>query len=225
MKRLFGLLLGTILLSSCSLVQDVKFNKDNSGEMSVYIDMKKFVDKMGKGEMPEKTKKELGFFSELNPKVDSLTMIQFLEQTQGISSVTEIKDHEKFQYGMDIKFDNVEALNTGLNRMKYFQSIKDDSTATINSFEYYSVSKKLAVIKEPVSKFSETADKASKKAAKSIGKMLDMKYKVVFVGKKIKDINCNFIATKIGESGVEIEMPADKMDLRKDEVIATIKLK
>ena len=76
-----------------------------------------------------------------------------------------------------------------------------------------------------MSKFSETADKASKKAAKSIGKMLDMKYKVVFVGKKIKDINCNFTATKIGESGVEIEMPADKMDLRKDEVIATIKLK
>lgn len=223
MKKVFGFLITAILLSSCSLVKDVQFNKDNSGSMSVYIDMKEFVEKMGKGEMPEKTKKDLSIFSEPNSAVDSMSMIEFVEKTEGISSVTEIKDHEAFKYGMNFKFESLAALNNALNRMKYFQSIKEDSLVKIESFEYFAVSKKEAIVKEPVSE-SET-DESTEKMAQAMGKMLSMAYNCRFEGKTIKSFESDFTVNKISDNEVSINLPADKMDGRTSEIIAKIKLK
>lgn len=46
MRKVLSFLVGVITLSSCALVQDGNFNKDNSGSMSVYLDMSGMVSEM-----------------------------------------------------------------------------------------------------------------------------------------------------------------------------------
>lgn len=226
MRKLFGFLLAAVLLSSCSLVKDANFNKDNSGSMAVYINMKEFVDKMGKGEMDDKTREKLGIFSEPNPSLDSLTMIEFIEKTDGVTEVTEIKDETNFHFGMNFKFDGIPSLNSALNRMKYFQTVKSDSlrdATQIGSYSYYEADKKSVTLKEPVK--SSSGGSSNDKMAKKMGKMLSMKYACSFEGRGVKSVDSKFTVNKEGKNKVIIDVPADKMDGRTDEVIAKISLK
>ncbi|MDC3220232.1 hypothetical protein OAT71_00305 [Flavobacteriales bacterium] len=72
MKKLLGFLSVALLFSSCSLVNESPFNKGNSGNMSVYLDMSDMVNQIG-GKMT--TKDKVNVFNKPNADLDSLTSI------------------------------------------------------------------------------------------------------------------------------------------------------
>lgn len=222
MKKVLGFLSAVLLLSSCSLVQESTFNEDNIGNMSVYSDMSDMVDQMG-GSMPSKTKDKVNVFNKPNEELDSLTMMEYVGQADGITNVLGIDNNNLYHYGMKFDFKDVKAVNSALNRMKYFYAIKKDSTAVLESFDFYTVDAKQATIKEPLSK--KEAGSEDSAGADKMAKMLTMTWTVSFDGRKISKIESEADASKKGKNKIIVNLGGDKISARTTETIATVKFK
>ncbi len=225
MKQFVFSLLATFLLFSCKVVTTSSFEKDNSGELSAFVNMSGFVDKMG-GNMPDKSKEEVDFSAKKNPNLDSITLVEYLTQIDGITGVEGISNDKEYTFGIKFKFDNPESLNKAVNRMGHFMKVEKDSTVKLANFPYYNFTKKSLEVKEPLQekKADQSEDEFTKEAEK-MAKMLQMEWVIELKGRKIKKTTGELEIKKEGKSKVIISLPGDKLSNRKEERIALIKFK
>lgn len=224
MKHL--IFVGLILFSlvSCKIVHSTSFNSNNSGEISVYIDMKEFAEKMGKG-VSKKTEEKLAFDSKKNENLDNLTMVEYIGQTNGISNVSTIVNKKKYTYGLYLKFDNPASLNEAMNKIQHYVATGKDSSAVLKTFEYYHFSDKKLTLKEPLKKSdSQESDESSEKLEK-MTEMISMQWEVSFAKRKIKKVNSTLELIQNGKKQVTLKIDGNQMSKRDSETIATIDLK
>ena len=74
MKYLVSFALLLISLLSCEIVQSTEFNKNNSGEISIFINMKEYASKMKKN--PIDNTEELDFDKKKNKNLKNLTLVE-----------------------------------------------------------------------------------------------------------------------------------------------------
>ena len=224
MKYLFFSILASIILFSCKVVHSTKFEIDNSGEAAVYIDMSQFVKKMGK--MPKKAKKDVNFAEKKNASLDSITLIEYLSQIEGVTNVNPIYDDKNYNFGVEFKFEKPKNLNIAMNKIKYFVQIGRDSTATLNRFKYFSFSEKKLELKEPLKakKDSMDSEKSSEKSAK-MAKMISMEWQVSFAKRKIENVISDYHNTQKGKKQVTITSDGEEFEKRTTETITVIKFK
>ncbi|MBI34977.1 MAG: hypothetical protein CMP67_06395 [Flavobacteriales bacterium] len=216
---LFGIL-------SCKIVHSTSFNKNNSGEISVYINIEQFAQKMGK-KSTGKTKEKLDFDNKKNENLNNLTMVEYISQTEGVSDVKSIFDEEKYTYGLQLKFKNTSSLNTAMNKIKHYVSSEKDSTAILDNFEYYKFSKKTLVINEPLKRKGETkrSSEEIKKMDEMMSDMISMEWEISFASRKIKKVDSKLEVVLNGKKQVTISIDGAEMNKRTTETIATILLK
>ena len=120
-KSLF--LLGLLILcTSCfEIIEEVSFNKDGSGNVTLTINLSKsrtklnsimLLDSVNKYKVPSKT--------EIENKITQV--IQKIKQTKGISNVTSTSNFNEYIFTVSCSFTNVEALNTVISN---FSTKKD----------------------------------------------------------------------------------------------------
>ena len=218
---------GLILFSlvSCKIVHSTSFNTNNSGEISIYIDMKEFAEKMGKG-VSKKTEEKLAFDSKKNENLDTLTMVEYIGQTIGISNVSTIVNKKKYTYGLNLKFDNPVSLNEAMNKIQHYVATGKDSSAVLKTFEYYHFSDKKLTLKEPLKKKSDSqeGDESNEKLEK-MTEMISMQWEVSFAERKIKKVNSTLEVIQNGKKQVTLKIDGNEMSKRDSETIATIDLK
>jgi hypothetical protein len=187
--------------------------------------MKEFAEKMGEG-VSKKTGEKLSFNTKRNQNLDSLTMVEYVSQTNGITDVIAVLDEEKFTYGLDLKFDSPLSLNSAMNRIQHYLAIEKDSTVELKSFEYYNFSEKSLTLKEPLkSKNDSNKEKETNKKLDKMTKMVSMQWEVSFTKRKIKKVDSNLKVKKKGKKQVILKIEGDQLEKRESENIATINLK
>lgn len=224
MKKVLFFLVASALLISCKVVNSSQFNKDNSGSISTYVDMSEFIKKMG-NKMPDKTKDKVNFAEKKNANLDSITLIEYLSQVEGIKNIESISDDKKFTFGVKMDFNNPKALNEAVNRMGYFIKVEKDSSAVLGDFKYYSFSKTTLEVKEPLKKKKESeSEEDFKKEAQQMAKMLTMQWRIELSKRKVKKVQSELEIKQKGNN-VTISLSGDQLTSRKTETIALIKFK
>lgn len=222
MKNFILTLLASFLILSCTIVNSTEFSKDNSGDMSVYIDMSEFVKKMGK--MKKKNKKDLDFSAKQNKNLDSLTLIEYLKQVEGLSEVKAIKNNKEYKYGVAFHFDSPTSLNEAANRIEHFTKVEKDSTATLGTYSYYNFSKKSLELKEPLEKSEKSEDKKEAViGSDKMGEMVAMEWHIAFTKRKIKKVISDLDVKKNGKKQVIINAKGTQLTDRKSETIVVVK--
>lgn len=222
MKNFIVITLGVLFLSSCKIVQSTTFDVDNSGEISVYIEMEMFASKMGEDAIKKESKK-LDFEKKKNKNLDNLTLIEYLGDTKGVNNVSSIFDEEKYIYGFRFNFDNTLSLNNAMNRMKYYQSVENDSTAVLDDFEFYNLSEVKLTINEPqMKKNNGDETEGSEKMGNKMAEVTFLEWNINFTAKKIEKIDSRFEIKKKGKKQVSISSNLVGIGDRLSETIATI---
>ena len=222
MKNFIIIILAVLFLSSCKIVQSTTFDDDNSGEISVYLEMEMFASKMGEDAI-KKESKNLDFEKKKNKNLENLTLIEYLGEAKGVNNVSSIFDEEKYIYGFRLNFENTSSLNNAINRMKHYQSIENDSTAVLDDFEFYNLSEGKLIINEPHMK-KNNGDKTedSEKMGNKMAEVTFLEWNINFTAKKIKKIDSRFQIKKKGKKQVSINTNLVGIGDRLSETIATI---
>ena len=92
----------------------------------------------------------MNFAEKKNTRLDSIALIEYLSQIEGVTNVDPIYDDNNYKFGVEFKFDKPEHLNIAMNKIEHFVKIRKDSTATLNRFEYFLFSDKKLELKEPL---------------------------------------------------------------------------
>ena len=225
MKPFLFSLVATIFLFSCKVVNNVTFEKDNSGELSVFINMGGFVDKTG-GNMPDRTKRDVDFSAKKNPNLDSITLVEYLTQINGITEVKGITNEQEYKFGLKFKFNSPKSLNKAVNRIGHFMKIEKDSTALLGNFDYYTFTKRSLEVKEPLQgKSPDQSEDEFTKEAEKMAKMLTMEWGIDLKGRKVKKTQSDLEIEKEGNSKVIVSLPGDKLTTRTSERIVLIRFK
>lgn len=225
MKLILLSLATSILLFSCNVVNSTQFKKDNSGSISTYVDMSEFIDKMG-GKLPDNTKEKVNFAEKKNANLDSITLIEYLNQVEGLTNIKSISDEKAFKFGVKLDFDSPKSLNQAVNRMGHFMKVEKDSSAVLKNFTYYKISKNSLELREPLKKKKEEeSEEEFAKAAKQMAKMLKMEWQIELTGRKIKKIESDLEYKQDGKNKVTISMDGDQLTTREKEAVAVIKFK
>ncbi len=225
MKHLLSFAIILFGLSSCKIVYSTTFNSDNGGETSIYIDMTEFSEKMGK-DVSKKTEEKLGFDSKKNKNLDSLTMVEYVNQINGITNVTSFLNEDEFTYGLDLTFDSPLSLNLAMNRIQHYITTGKDSTAVLKNFEYYQFTDNFLKLKQPLKAKSDSKkDQKSNEKLNKMAEMISMQWVVTFTKRKIKKVNSKFKITKNGKKQIVLKIDANELENRESETIATINLK
>ncbi len=104
-KYFFYLLAIAISFSSCSITEEVTFNKDYSGTYSLKLDMGQFITSMQAFGNDTIAKSMNSNLSELDQSASEFNEIE------GISNAEVISDQQKYIYGIKFDFSDIEALN------------------------------------------------------------------------------------------------------------------
>lgn len=222
MKNFIIITIAALFLSSCKIVQSTSFNDDNSGEISVYVDMEIFASKMGEDAI-KKESENLDFEKKKNKNLNNLTLIEYIGDTKGVTNVRSIFDEKKYIYGFRLNFDNTSSLNNAMNRMQHYESIDKDSSAVLEDFKFYIMSEGNLIINAPDTKKNdadETQD--SEQMGDKMAEVTLLEWNVNFASKKIKKIDSKFEIKKKGKKQVSINTNLFKMGERVSETIATI---
>lgn len=222
MKNFIIITIAALFLSSCKIVQSTSFNDDNSGEISVYVDMEIFASKMGEDAI-KKESENLDFEKKKNKNLNNLTLIEYIGDTKGVTNVRSIFDEKKYIYGFRLNFDNTSSLNNAMNRMQHYESIDKDSSAVLEDFKFYIMSEGNLIINAPDTKKNdadETQD--SEQMGDKMAEVTLLEWNVNFTSKKIKKIDSKFEIKKKGKKQVSINTNLFKMGERVSETIATI---
>tara|TARA_B100000524_G_scaffold184994_1_gene95622 strand:+ start:1344 stop:2021 length:678 start_codon:yes stop_codon:yes gene_type:complete len=222
MKNFIIITIAALFLSSCKIVQSTSFNDDNSGEISVYVDMEIFASKMGEDAI-KKESENLDFEKKKNKNLNNLTLIEYIGDTKGVTNVRSIFDEKKYIYGFRLNFDNTSSLNNAMNRMQHYESIDKDSSAVLEDFKFYIMSEENLIINAPDTKKNdadETQD--SEQMGDKMAEVTLLEWNVNFASKKIKKIDSKFEIKKKGKKQVSINTNLFKMGERVSETIATI---
>lgn len=222
MKKFIIITIAALFLSSCKIVQSTSFNDDNSGEISVYVDMEIFASKMGEDAI-KKESENLDFEKKKNKNLNNLTLIEYIGDTKGVTNVRSIFDEKKYIYGFRLNFDNTSSLNNAMNRMQHYESIDKDSSAVLEDFKFYIMSEGNLIINAPDTKKNdadETQD--SEQMGDKMAEVTLLEWNVNFASKKIKKIDSKFEIKKKGKKQVSINTNLFKMGERVSETIATI---
>ena len=176
--------------------------------------------------MPKKAEKDVNFAEKKNTRLDSIALIEYLSQIEGVTNVDPIYDDNNYKFGVEFKFDKPEHLNIAMNKIEHFVKIRKDSTATLNRFEYFLFSDKKLELKEPLKAKKDSVDSQKPSGKfKKIAKIISMEWQVSFSNRKFKNVTSDYQNTQKRKKQVTITSDGAELEKRTTETITIIKFK
>lgn len=219
-KLLFIVIVG--LLSACSIQHEVSFNQNNDGHYKVILDLSEMMKKMGK--LKEKDKNpEKNIFGKPNPHNNDMTMVEYVDATDGISNTTQVTDTINALFGLEFDFNSPEALNVAINKMKHHKALEQDSLAELGTYTYFEFDSKQLIVRDELDNSDEDDEsaKSMQKMFKEFGYTWDLSFEKTV--KKV-DSKLNYELNE-NDQHLIFESNFDEMMNREEETIATITFK
>jgi hypothetical protein len=208
MKKIFPAVCLALIISlaSCITIEEsYTFKSNGSGTMKYTIDMSEMSSLLAMAEEEEGA----------NPMGQDLSFVDIadkLNDIQGISGAEAIEDKEKYLYGLNFKFEDLNALNRALNKI-----LIDDPKAEIHTF--FKVTDGVITRTHLMTKDMNTSDllgdDESSEYAMQI--MESMTYRLKFAFKKpVKAIYSSASAEMGGKKNREVVIQANFKELSED---------